>query len=203
MKAPPIAPKITLGYVGGADPFIAAIETVWPDPEQAPLYQARLSRHKGFTELQKLADDPRIGHCTLVCWSDEVESEELSESFDIQWCRVVSGPGTEKEAQVLVNIEELATVLRRLAEQKRLRFPKTMGALGRRAGGKVETDDHELVALGLAAWYAYQVWDRTRSVAKHPMQKEPPPWDDEIPDPENEGELSDLMANLSRRENRR
>ena len=36
MKAPPIAPKITLGYVGGADPFIAAIETVWPEMRLLP-----------------------------------------------------------------------------------------------------------------------------------------------------------------------
>ena len=165
-----IQPETTLGFVGGADPFIVAVETAWPDPLSAPIYQARLSRHKGFTEIQKLAEDPRIKHDplpALICFTDELEATAIADmGWAVAWCRVISGPGTEKEAQVLVNVQELETVLRRLAEQKRLRFPKALGALGRRAGGELKTEDHELVALGLACWYAYQVHDRTRGKAE-------------------------------------
>lgn len=165
MTARQLPPRTTLGYVSGSDPHIVGIETAWPDSEKPPVYQARLSRHRGFVELRTLASNPRVGHCSVVAWADEIEAESIAEiGFDIQWCRVIDGPGTEKEAQVLVNVAELETVMRRLAEEKRLRFPKTMGALGRRAGGAVDKNDRELVALGLACWYAYQVHDRTRGV---------------------------------------
>jgi hypothetical protein len=168
MNTPPIDPQITVGYVSGADPYIVAIETLWPDPTKAPIYNARLSRHKGFTELKALVNDKRIRirdePPKLVAATDEVEADEVtSQGWNTYWVRPIRGPGTEKEACVLVNVAEVETSMRRLAEDKRLRFPKSMGALGRRAGGDVDVADHELLALGLACWYAFQTYDRTRS----------------------------------------
>ena len=194
---------MVLGFCGGADPWISAVEVSWPDPTKEPNYACRMSRHKGFLELQVLSADPRIRRGenlpALVAFTDELEATALADvGWAVAWYRPIRGPGAEKEAQVLVNVAELETSMRRLAEQKRIKFPRSLGALGRRVGGELTLEDRELLALGGAVWYAVQTHDRTRSQPKHP--KEPLPWDEnEIPDPEREGELSDLMDSLATR----
>lgn len=103
----------------------------------------------------------------VLAATDEIEAELVeSIGYSLNWVRPVNGPGAvnDDQARACLNIPvaELETVLRTLATSQRLRFPASLGVLGRRAGGEMSLEDRELVALGLAVWYSYQRDDAIR-----------------------------------------
>lgn len=177
-----LKPQVTIGYFGGTDPWISILETAWPDKFQPPVYIARASRREGYETLVDLFSDRRIvtdldNPPALVCASDEIESELIeSIGYSINWVRPVSGPGAvnDDQARACLNIPlaELETVLRTLALASRLRFPASLGVLGRRAGGEMALEDRELVALGLAVWYSYQ----RDEIIRHKIPRLDSPW---------------------------
>lgn len=184
----PLFPVITVGYVGGSDSWISVVETVWEDQYGPPVYLARISRHGDSSDFQELFNDKRVVKDStkppaLVCCSDEIDTEFIASiGFDTSWVRVVSGSGAAAEelarACVTAPLQELETVLRKLASERRLRFPVTLGALGRRAGGELALEDRELVALGLSVWYGSQQLDDLRAERPRRILPTEPPEDE-------------------------
>jgi hypothetical protein len=124
----------------------------------------------------------------LVAATDELDAQFLEGlGYDVNWVRAVKGPGdlTNTPACVAVPFAELETILRRLALQKRLRFPLALSALGLRAGSELVPEDRELLALGLSVWYGFQRDDGLRRQIQRPRRLAAPeveeePWEAEL-----------------------
>jgi hypothetical protein len=146
-----LSPKITIGYVGGADGRIAVTQTVWEDQYGPPIYLCRISRAGDSSDLAEMFNDKRIvpkqeDPPSLVSVSDEIDTRYIEKiGFDVSWVHIVSRAGSAADEQartcVSVPIQELETVLRRLAGEHRLRFPVTLTVLARRAGGELDVSD--------------------------------------------------------------
>lgn len=216
MSAPPLKPlkpKITLGYVGGHAPWISVVQTAWEDQYGPPVYLVRISRPGDYSDLLEMFNDRRIVSDTsdppsLVSFSDEVDTRMLeSIGFDVSWVRAVTGYGSAADEQarscVSVPVPEVQTVLKRLATERRLRFPVTLTALARRAGGELDLSDGELLACGLAIWYSYSRDEELRAERPRrviPIQQDDESWESEMLGSEDPfaDALAEVLANRGR-----
>lgn len=196
-----------MGYHGGHEPWFVIVEVRWPDkPLSAPEYVCRGSNQAPLTD--EILKDQRFEGCTVVAATDEIDAQGIAEcGAEVVWCRVSTGPGAVADEQarscLIVPTAELHTILQRLALSKRLTFPERMRVLASRVGGEIQTEDRELIALGVACWYAY---GRDDAVREQPQRRwlpraeatqEAGPWEQESCDPE-EDSLAQAVARLAR-----